>query len=388
MAGRSQDWTVKIAFDLSANGVGSWFTLDDTTKGVLDSATYLLAGDVLVDVTNKVQRLTIRRGRSRMLDKFTAGAANITLLNTDRSFDPTYTTGPYYGQLVPRKEVSITHAGQPVFSGNVEDWNLGYSKTGIDTAEPSCADGLSYLARQTVSAGTSTSEASGARITALLDMANWPSAKRSVQSGTRTMAADVRNGSENLLSYAQKVETSEHGALFVAKDGTMVFRQDNPNPTATGITFGTGGIPFIDYSVQYGTEAMWNTVDVSYYSGSVSAASVFTAQDSTSISNYGVFDQRFDTFLTSSTAASGLATEILSGYANPKYRIDSISVDMAGISSAQRLQVLGLELTDVVQVTWTPQGTGNAVSETVTIDGIEHNATQSSYIVTFRLSET
>ena len=32
--------TVEIAFDLSANGVGNWFTLDDPLKGVLDNTTY------------------------------------------------------------------------------------------------------------------------------------------------------------------------------------------------------------------------------------------------------------------------------------------------------------------------------------------------------------
>ena len=70
----------QIAFDLAANGVGDFFTLDDTTKGVFENATYLLAGDVLVDVTDTLRSVQIRRGRSRTLEKFTAGNANLNAL--------------------------------------------------------------------------------------------------------------------------------------------------------------------------------------------------------------------------------------------------------------------------------------------------------------------
>jgi hypothetical protein len=391
MAGRSADWTVKIAFDLSANGQGSWFTLDDSTKGKLDDATYPLAGDVLVDVTSKVKQLTIRRGRSRMLEQFTAGAANIVLKNDDRTFDPSYTSGPYYGQLVPRKSVEIKHANEFVFVGNVEDWNYSYRRPGFSDAEPSCVDGFGYLARQNYGAGTSTEETTGVRVGKVLDGADWPAAKRSIATGTRTAAADVRTQPENALTYAQKMETTEGGALFVARNGTMTFLS-SATPSYSGIVFGgsgsVSGIPFIDYGVQYGTEEMWNSVTVTYFSGSTPAACAYVADDTSSQSTYGMFEQKYDTMLTGSTAASGLAHEILAGYGTPKYRVNKVVVDMAGISSAQRLSVLQLDLGSVVRVLWTPRGVGNAISEYCVIDQIEHDATTDSYRVTFALSES
>ena len=81
--------TVRIAFDLSLAGAGSFLTLDDPVKGVLDGATYKLAGDVYVDVSDDVRSVSVRRGRSRELTAFTAGQASVVLDNRARLYDPT-----------------------------------------------------------------------------------------------------------------------------------------------------------------------------------------------------------------------------------------------------------------------------------------------------------
>jgi hypothetical protein len=96
---------VFIAFDLTASG-GSFFALDDPVRGVLNSS-YVLGGDVLVDVTNYVASASISRGKSRELDRFTAGNASVTLHNDDRTFDPFYEDSPYRSQILPRKQVVI-----------------------------------------------------------------------------------------------------------------------------------------------------------------------------------------------------------------------------------------------------------------------------------------
>ena len=81
--------TVRIAFDLSLAGAGSFLTLDDPVRGVLDGATYLLAGDVYEDVSGDVRSVSVRRGRSRELTAFTAGQASVVLDNRARLYDPT-----------------------------------------------------------------------------------------------------------------------------------------------------------------------------------------------------------------------------------------------------------------------------------------------------------
>jgi hypothetical protein len=65
----------QIAFDLSLTTGVNFFTLDDPDKGVLDNTEYVLGGDALVDVTEYLRSVQVDRGRSRTLEKFTAGQA-------------------------------------------------------------------------------------------------------------------------------------------------------------------------------------------------------------------------------------------------------------------------------------------------------------------------
>ena len=46
------------------------------------------------DVTPWVREIHTRRGRTRELDSFSTGTMTVTLNNSDRRFDPTYTSTP------------------------------------------------------------------------------------------------------------------------------------------------------------------------------------------------------------------------------------------------------------------------------------------------------
>jgi len=61
---------------------------------------------------------------------------------------------------------------------------------------------------------------------------------------------------------------------------------------------------------------------------------------------------------------------------------------MNGLSAAQQLQVLALELGDPVGVVFTPQGIGDPIERTVVVDQIEHNITPADHLVRFNFSQT
>ena len=380
---------VQIAFNLAANGVGSYFTLDDTTKGVLDNATYKLAGDVLVDVTAKVRSVQVRRGRSRQLERFTAGNANIVLDNRDRAFDPLNTASAYYGSILPGKQVIIDRDGATVYTGSVFDWNFDYDLSGDSTAQVSAVDGLSLIAGQTRTAGTATSQLTGARVDAVLTEIGWPVAQRSISAGQATLDADVVASDTNALAYLSKAaDVSEPGAFFVGRTGLATFRdRADLQAFTSGLTFGIGGIPVQEITVDYGAEQLANAIAVTYTAGTVVAGTA-TADDATSQSAYGVIDKSIETILSSSAQASALATWQLGQYKDPVYRFDAITVNMLRLTSSQAAQVLALELADVVLVTWTPNSVGSAISEYVGIEQIEHAISPDSHTVTFALSQS
>lgn len=380
---------VEIGFDLAVNGVGNWFTLDDATKGKLDNVTYKLSGEVLTDVTASVRDVSIRRGRSRTLERFTAGVASVTLDNRNRYFDPLYSGSPYYGSITPRRMVRISVDGVNCFTGNVEDWRWDYDIGGDATATPQAVDGFAVLALGTVTPGTATSQTTGARIGTVLTQVGWPVTDRVISTGAATLDADVITTDTNALNYIQQVELSEPGAAFIDVNGAFKFlaRTDIQNYSTSSLVFGPSGIPFVDYETASITSDMKNQVAVTWSAGTVVGGTA-TATDATSVSTYGPFNSTFDTLLSSAGQAQNLADWLVATYKTPTLRFNSVTVALHGLSSAQIGQVLDLDLGDPVQVAWTPNNIGSAISQYVVIDGIEHTATPDSHFVKFTLSQS
>jgi hypothetical protein len=380
----TSDWIVELGVDLAANGIGEWFTLDDTTKGELDNATYLLAGEVLIDITRYARSIQTQRGRSAELEKFVTGTAAVVLDNRDRLFDPLITGAPLSGNIVPRKQVRILYKGDPVFTGNVDDWDYDYTRDKDATAVMKAIDGFQYIASRNVPAQTMTLELTGDRVNHVLDGIGWPTDQRSIDAGSASVAADVVGTGVNALAYLQKVELSEYGLLFIRKDGILRFEEDSVG-SLSGAIVGDGGIPFEDIKVQYGTEELTNRYDITYYSGSVTAT--VTVDDATSQTAYGVFERGIDTLLSGSTAAVALGTDLVARYGTPTYRVDEVSVNVLGIDTASRSKVMSLELSDRLALRFRPLGVGETIDRTVSVDGISHSVTPSSHRMQLQLSD-
>lgn len=379
------DWKVELAVDLAANGVGDWFTLDDPVKGVLDNATYLLAGDVLIDITRWVRSISTDRGRSRRLGRFTAGTCSFTLDNRDRLFDPLMTGSPLYGSVVPRKEVRVTYKGQRIFTGNVEDWDFGYNVNGDSVAVPSSADAMSFLARRTYPAATENPQAASNRALAVLSTVGWPDDGIIVVGDVATSAPLTGDTHDDVpaLQYLQKVELSDIGALFVNKNGVIEYHIGLPFPYTPTVqaTFGEGGIPYSSLQVAYETDVMTNSVTCNF-----GASSSTTFDDATSQTEYGMLASSYDTLLSNTPAAQGFAQSYVTALKDPTYYISELTVNMYGLSTADQLAVLTLELADDVEVIHRPNDTGEVQTYSLRIDGIAHNATPGAHTVTFKMS--
>lgn len=388
------DTTVRIAFDLAAGGAGNFFTIDDPIKGELDNVTYLLSGDILQDVTPEVRSVTVRRGRSRELERYQAGAATVDLDNSQRKYDPAAGTAitPYGASMRPRKAVQITTAGHQVFNGVVDDWDLAYSLNGDHIASVKITDGFVFLANQEIEPHTATAQGTGARVAAILDRAeiDWPAAKRAIDDGVATLQADAIGGTANpapvnALAYLQKVDEAEQGALFIGADGSLTFRDRQSLQVLTSAVFaddGTG-IPFTNIDASYGSEELRNRVTVSRLNGGTA-----TAQDAQSILDYGAIDYEIrDSLLADDTQAQSLADAIVARYATPLLRVDGIEVVLNALTSDQISLVLALELGSLVRVLYTPSSIGQAIDQFVRLDSIEHSIDPGVHRVRFSFSQ-
>jgi len=378
---------VEIGFDILSSGLGPYFILDDPIKGKLNNTEYLLAGVLFFDVTSLVQSVAIQRGKNRQLDQFDSGLANIVFNNNDRTFDPEYALSPYAGQIVPKRQVRISSGGIVQFAGLVDDWNLTYAPNGDSTASAACSDATSSFATQTIATRTNSVQKSGERINAILDLPeiNWPSTLRDVDTGLMTLGADTIADNTNALTYLRLVERSEPGAFFIGKSGNVIFRDRIAAPTSQGVTLaddGTG-IKYQSLRVQYGSELLANEIVVS---SEISSYEV-TTLDLESIDTYGIFNlTRTGLLINANGDVDELAEFYANKYSQPEYRFESVEVLLDELTNQEQNDLLGLEIGDVVEIKFTPNGIAPAISKYAEIIRIDNSIDLDNHIMSLGFS--
>lgn len=354
---------VEFGWDLSAQPNSPFFTLDDPVKGVLDNNVYVLGGTQFVDVTRYLVGLTLQRGKSRGLDRYQAGTLTVTLDNRSRAFDPTFEASPFYGSIVPHREVRVSYGAEVIYQGNVDDWNLTYDiANGQSIAEAVATDGFSILNNQTLDESATVSQKSGARITAILDDPNvsWPTARRDIDTGVTTLGADTIPADQNVLAYLQLIETTEFGSFFIDKNGNAAFKQRNALSSTGMITLADDGSGILYNSIvtNYGSELLYNQVVINRVGGAQ-----VVADDVTSQARYGIQTLTYaDLLMATDQDVIDLATFLATFYAEPEFRFEAVNIRLESLSTVNAASIMNLELTDVVKLVFTPNGIAPAIT--------------------------
>ena len=376
--------TVEIGVFLSTADA-PYFRLNDPVKGKLDNTLYRLAGPIFYDITNRVTSVSVTRGKNRQLERYNAGNAAIQLNNEDRIFDPLNTDSIFFGNIIPRRQIRVRTGGYDQFVGLVEDWNFDYDISGRSTASIAAADGFGLLAQQSLTAGTGTPQTTGERIEAVLSQPSvaWPLNARDIDTGLASVGADVYDSNDNVLTYLQKVEASEQGQFFIDRQGNVRFVNGGVTPT-TGLSVAKfsdagDGIPYSRATVSYGTELLFNNVEVTYPGGTQ------TANNAESQELYGITTTTVDTLLATGLAAENLALFWVSKYGEPEYRFESVDVVLDGLTGSEKEQILQFELGDIVEMEFTPNQVGDPIERSGQIIGIKHNVSADRHTITFGL---
>jgi len=376
--------TVKIAFDLSLSGGGDFFTLDDPVNGQLDYSPYGLAEDV-TDVTADVRSITFRRGRSSETQNVDAGNANVVLDNRFRRYDPLVSASisPYAPSIIPRKALYIELLGKRIFSGQIEDWDLQYSKDGDSISIAKTSDPFTLLTQQVLASGAGSTGLTGQVILESASAAGWSPARFDVDAGTSTIGVHDIEQDTNLLSYLQLINNAETGLLFIGKQGALTFRDRTSSLIRTSNVFADdgSGIPFSNIQIEYGTEFLYTRVEVEWTGGLV------VAEDLTASENYGLTTLKLQTLLGTLEDAEDFAAFLVERYRNPTVRIKGLQVEINSITRLQQDAIVDLDLGSIVYVKFTPNGIGDPLFREVAIDGIEHSITPSGHSVKFNLFE-
>lgn len=396
-------------------------------------------GSTATDVTSDVRAVSIRRGRSRELDTFTAGGATITLLNIDRAYDPTNRSSAYYGQLVPRVRVTITKDEIPLFDGYVEDWSLQFDVGGYAEAVVSCVDALALLAQASLEEYTNDQQTPGLRIETVLTRpeVNF-TPTLDVDGGFAVLQDDTVTAGSNVLQYLQTVAATDLGRLFADGSGVLRYRDRTDGLTESErVVFGWTGdalvqqlgvlseatlwfdaakpkplridasgvaqtilqdatlwfdaadpdyvaplIPFNAVELEYGSEFLYNRATITRAGGSA-----VTASDDASIGQYGVRAYSASGLLFHADApVEAFADYLVDLYGQPAVRVATHDFTVDGLSDLQRRYLERLEIGDLVRTVWTPLDSGTGLDITSYVEGIEHTVTPERHQLRLQLT--
>lgn len=98
------------------------------------------------DISAYAMSIDIKRGRTDEFSQYSPGTATITLNNSTRIFDPYFSTGLYYGYLVPMTPIRVLGNGQEVFNGFVTAWPSDYDiSNNLSISTIPCVDAMRFF---------------------------------------------------------------------------------------------------------------------------------------------------------------------------------------------------------------------------------------------------
>jgi len=147
-------------------------------QGILGTNVLADSAAVIVDVSNKINRIETNRGRTALSDQFQTGALTLRIVDQNGDFNPQNVSGPYYNLLTPMKKVQITatfnNVTYPIFSGFITSYVTTYpddsgEDLAITTIQAVDAFRLAQIAQISTVTDATAGQLSGTRINKILD---------------------------------------------------------------------------------------------------------------------------------------------------------------------------------------------------------------------------
>ena len=364
-------------------------------QGILGTNVLADSTALIVDVSDVVDSVTTRRGRSATADEFQTGTLTLRIVDQNGDFNPQNPSSPYFTYLTPMRKVSIsaTSAGvtYPMFSGFITSYTTTTPKNANDvvytTIQAVDATRLAQNAQISTVTGATAGDLSGTRINQILNTIAWPSSMRDIDAGLTTLQADPGTA-RTALAALQTATNSEYGAIYVDAAGSWTF-QDRLVTTAsiagTPTVFNDNGTD-ISYA-----NAVWRLDDTLVFNQANVTRTGGTVQNATntaSVEKYfaHTYNQQ-DLLMQTDAVALDYARAYVASRAETSIRCDAIELDLYTDNYANGiLAALDLDFFDPVTIT-TNQPGASTLTKTLQVFGVAHSVTPNKWRTTFTTLE-
>jgi hypothetical protein len=365
-------------------------------SGILGTNVLADTAAVIVDVSDQISSIQIKRGRNPQADQFQTGTLSFRIVDQQGDFNPLNTSGPYYGLLNPMVKIQINAVSlsvtYPLYSGFITSFTTTSPSQALDDVVYTMIDAvdafrLAQMAQITTVAGSTAGDLSGTRINQILDEIAWPASMRDVDAGQTTVQANP-NTAATALGSMQKIELAEYGALYVDASGSFVFqdRQVTAGSIAAAPTVFAddgSGIPYFNSVWRLDDTLIYNSASITRTGG---AAQVAT--NAASIAKYFAHSyNQTNMMMQTDAVALDYALAYVASRAETSIRCDAITLDLyredyaAGILAAMELDFF-----DNVTISTTQPG-ASTLTKTLQVFGVAYAITANSFKVTFTTLE-
>jgi hypothetical protein len=381
--------TIKVTLDFNSGATfGLPFTIGDPVAGIIGVGTF--AGsetpELVVDLSETTRQITITRGRSVQQDTYQAGTATVRVYDPNSYFSPQNTASPYYPNVVPLRKLRVSATKDGVtnflFSGYTTDYKYSYDQAeNMGYVDIQCTDAfrLFNMAQIATVTDATAGQTTGTRIGKILDTMQFPNSLRNISTGSTTCQADpatVRSG----LDCLKNAEFTEQGALYVATDGALVFKDRSEVVGSLGqtpIEFNqTTGIPYTNLQFALDDKLIINNADFTRLGGST-----ITVTNNASLEKYfphGIVQQNL--IAQTDEQVTDIARIYVATRAETTIRIDAMTVDLQD-PDVPTNTMLGLDYFSNLKIT-NVQPDNSTIVKTLQCQGLNWNITPNSMVVT------
>jgi len=364
-------------------------------EGILGTNVLADSASLIVDVSNVVDTINTRRGRSATADEFQTGTLSLRIVDQNGDFNPQNSSSPYYGFLTPMRKVSIsaTYNGvtYPMFSGFITSYTTTVPRNANDvvytTISAIDASRLAQNAQISTVTGASAGDLSGTRINQILNTISWPASMRDVDAGLTSLQNDPGTA-RTALAALQTATNSEYGAIYVNAAGSWTF-QDRTVTVAS--VAGTATV-FNDNGTDIGyANAVWRLDDTLVFNQANitrTGGTVQSATNAASVAKYfaHTYNQQ-DLLMETDQVALDYARAYVASRAETSIRCDAIELDLYTANyNTGILAALNLDFFDPVTIT-TNQPGASTLTKTLQVFGVAHSVTPNKWRTTFTTLE-
>ena len=364
-------------------------------QGILGTNVLADTAALIVDVSNVVDSVSTKRGRSATADEFQTGTLTLRIVDQNGDFNPQNPNSPYFTYLTPMRKVSISATSlgvtYPMFSGFITSYTTTTPQNANDVVYTTItavdAFRLAQNAQISTVTGATAGDLSGTRINEILDTISWPPTMRDIDAGLTTMQADPGTA-RTALAAMTTVTNSEYGALYVDASGSFVF-QDR---TVTVASIAGAPTVFNDNGTDIGyANAVWRLDDTLVFNQANITRTGGTVQSSTnaaSVEKYFAHTYNQQNLLMQTDAvALDYARAYVASRAETSIRCDAIELDLYTDNYANGvLAALDLDFFDPVTIT-TNQPGSSTLTKTLQVFGVSHTVTPNKWRTVFTTLE-